>query len=147
MNVLVLAVFLTIPQASPPIPRKAADSAISVRQTVQDKTKHNQAPIAAPPPVNSVGPGPTQGYSAPPKSVNTEQVITVSKFPAVSVHRDWADWVLWVFSGLLVISGFLGIRVAYKTLKKISEQTEATKDAAKAAANTVEAINKQVGIM
>jgi hypothetical protein len=51
----------------------------------------------------------------------------------VSVTRDWADWALWIFNGLLVVAGFLGIRLAYKTLNTIQRQTKATEMAAIAA--------------
>lgn len=58
----------------------------------------------------------------------------------MSVSRNWADWVLFIFNGLFIAGGLLGIRLAYGTLKAVERQTKATEDAANAAKKSVDII-------
>lgn len=127
MTIIVLTVLLAIMQTSSPVPRKTANSTDGAAQNVKKDANNNQGPAEIPPTaVNHVTPEPEKTPSSSPSSKDAEQSISVSKLPAVSVDRDWADWVLWGFNGLLVIAGFLGIRVAYKTLKTIERQARST---------------------
>ena len=87
---------------------------------------------------------PEQNASNTPKPKDEEQAIRVRELPPVSVSRDWADWILWVFNGLLVAGGFWGIRLAYKTLKTVERQTTATETAAKSAEEAAKATEKSV---
>ena len=48
--------------------------------------------------------------------------VNVRELPPVSVSKDWADWTLWLASGILAIVGVLGIGLAYKTLRAIERQ-------------------------
>jgi hypothetical protein len=124
MKHILITVLLAVMQTLPPVPRKTANSPDSTTQNVKKDANNNQAPAAKPATaINPVTPKPEQNPSDPPSPKDADQSISVSKLPAVSVDRNWADWVLWGFNGLLVIAGFLGIRVAYKTLKNIARQT------------------------
>jgi hypothetical protein len=64
---------------------------------------------------------------------NKNQSVTVSKFPAVSISKDWADWGVWCFSFLLVIVGGLQVHFLNQTLKAIKIQVKDAKDSAIAA--------------
>jgi hypothetical protein len=50
--------------------------------------------------------------------------IEITKFPAVSISRDWIDWGFWVFSGLLVVVGSLQVWLLWRTLGAISRQAD-----------------------
>lgn len=134
---------LAIVQTLPPIPGKATSSTQGTAQSVKKNPDNNQAPSTTPPPViNSVTPKPEENPRNPPTSEDAGQSISVSKLPPVSVGRNWADWVLWGFNGLLVIAGFLGIRVAYKTLKTIERQARSTHHQAVQVRRQTDLLNK-----
>ncbi|MGC2286845.1 MAG: hypothetical protein WA542_16440 [Candidatus Acidiferrum sp.] len=140
---MLLAVVLAVMQAGPPVPRKASDSASSTSQSVTKNSGDNKNPTASSPSVvKPVTPNPEQNAGDTPKPENEQHSVAISKLPPVSINapkRDWADWMLWGFNGLLVIAGFFGIRLAYRTLKTIEKQTKATEDAAKAAQASADA--------
>lgn len=152
---ILLTVLLAVSQTAPPIPGKAPNGPAGAGQSVGDKAGDNQKPPANPlPSLNPVTANPQQETSKTPQPKNEPQPVRITEFPSVSVSRDWADWGLWFFNGLLVLVGFLGVRLAYKTLSAIEKQTkateiaaEATKISADATKESVEAINRQVGIM
>jgi hypothetical protein len=138
MKALLFTMLLSVMQAAPPVPRQAPNSASGTGQGVTKNTSDNKAPTSPlPSVVNPVAANPDQNASNSPKAKNAPQSISIRDLPSVSVSRDWADWVLWVFNGLLVAAGFFGIRVAYKTLGIIERQTKATEDAAKATEKSV----------
>lgn len=56
------------------------------------------------------------------KTPLTEQPVAVTKFPSVSISRDWMDRGVWVFSGLLVVVGFLQVWLVWRTLGAIKRQ-------------------------
>jgi hypothetical protein len=119
-----LAVLLAIGQTAPPIPGKARNGPGSTGQSVSNKSSDDQKPPAKPlSSVNPITANPQQKPSNAPQPENEPQPVRITEFPAVPISRDWADWVLWIFNGLLVIAGFLGIGVAYKTLKVLARQT------------------------
>ncbi len=127
MKYIVLTVLLAVVQTLPPVPRQAANSTDGTAQNARKNSNGNQAPSAKlTTTLNPIASKPEQNPSDAPSSKDTEQSIRVRELPSVSVHRDWADWVLWVFNGLLVIAGFLGIRVAYRTLKTLERQARST---------------------
>jgi len=137
---ILLTVLLAIAQTGPPAPGRATNSSASARQSVNDKPAGNQKPPTKPlPPFNPSTANPQQKPSNARQPKNEPQTVRVTEFPAVSVSRDWAEWVLWGFNGALVIVGFLGIRLAYKTLLAIEKQTKATEDAATATQIAAEA--------
>lgn len=61
--------------------------------------------------------------------------------------RSAGDTIGLVCTVLLTITGIVGIVIAICTLYKIGDQAEETAKSAKAAADTVEAVNRQAGIM
>jgi hypothetical protein len=139
MKLPIIAVFLAVVQASVPVPRQTPNSASSTGHGVKKNADADKSPSGqSPAPIEAVTTNPEEKPSKAPKPENADQAIRISKFPSVSISRDWADWILWVFNGLLVIAGFLGIRVAYKTLGIIKRQTDATEKAAKAAWKSAE---------
>src|SRR3984957_3536169 len=104
MKWLLFAVLLSVPQIPPPVRGKAPNSAIGGINAVADKAQSDKTPTAPPaPPLNLIPADQDQNITGTPQTKNAEQSVTVSKLPAVSVRRDWADWVLWVFDCLLVL--------------------------------------------
>jgi hypothetical protein len=141
MRYLILAMWLAIAQTPTPVPGKAPDSANGAGQSVTKNTGDYKAPTLHPPSVVKPDTGNSeQSTSNAPKSKNEERAIRIRELPPVSVSRDWADWILWVFDGLLVAVGFFGIRLAYKTLKTVDRQTKATENAANAAQASADAM-------
>lgn len=139
MRFLILAMLLAVAQTPSPVPRKTPDSANGTSQGVTKDASSNKAPAQSSPPlVKSIESNPEQNPGNTKKTKDDGQTVRVRELPSVSVSRDWADWLLWAFNGLLVIAGFLGIRFAYKTLKTIEKQTKATEDAATATQDSVE---------
>jgi hypothetical protein len=123
MKCLVLIVFFIFSQTPFSAPRQTLNT--------------NKTPRAQPStPTEPVAATSQQNPDIAPKPENNQQSVRVRELPPVSVSRDWADWVLWIFSGLLVGVGFLGVRLAYNTLKAIERQTKATE-------NSVQIIKRQ----
>ena len=50
--------------------------------------------------------------------------VEITKFPPVSVTRDWVDRGVWIFSGLLVVVGFLQVWLLWRTLGAIKRQAD-----------------------
>ena len=124
MGTLVLAVILSVVQATPPGPRKAADGTARASGNVQRQTNLQNEPLAkslpSPDKVRSEihdEPGSKQGDK------DAQQAVRVTEFPPVSVTKDWADWGVWAFSGLLVLVGFLQAWLLKRTLKYVRRQT------------------------
>lgn len=130
---IVVAVLLTIVQALNPVPGKAPNSPTSTSQGIQKNADSNHNPAAnSSSAVNPVQPNQNEKSGSSPQGKDAQQSVRITEFPGVSVSRDWADWMLWVFSGLLVLAAFLGIHVANRTLKI----TEIAARAAKLTAQT-----------
>jgi hypothetical protein len=145
MSTLIMAMLFAIIQTGQPVPRKAPDSVGGTRQSVTKKGSDNKAPTTSPSPViKPIAPNPEQNASNPPKPKDEEQTVRIRELPSVSVRRDLPDWILWSFNGALVIVGFLGVRLAYKTLRAIEKQTKATEDAAIATQIAADATKRSV---
>jgi hypothetical protein len=141
MKWLYIAVLLAVVQASVPVPRKTADGPARASNHVDKAAQAAQTPTpAAMAPVDPIQADPAQDTRQNPDPKDAGKTVVIGKLPTVSVGRDWADWVLWIFSGLLAIAGLCGIGFAYKTLKLIERQTKAGEDAAKAAFLNAEAV-------
>jgi hypothetical protein len=142
MRCLILVVLLTVTQVPSPVPGKAPDSSAGAGPHVTKKSNNNKSPTTPTPSiVNPLAPNPEQNASKAPNFKNEQYPIEIGKLPPVTINapkRDLADWILWGFNGLLVVAGFLGIRLAHKTLQTIKEQTEATRKAAEATEKSVE---------
>src|SRR6266849_3803043 len=99
MKALLFAVFLSVIQATPPIPRQAPDSSTSTTGKSQSQANPQKTPPAqTESPVNANQTPSDDARRGEPRDHNAEHAITVSKLPPVTVsspHRDWADWGTW----------------------------------------------------
>jgi len=121
MVALFLAVFLSVMQAAPPVPRQIANNSTSAGSMVQSNTIGDKTPSRS-----SVTATDTHAAVSDKKSTdgqtnnNAEQSVTISKLPTVTVSspkRDWADWGYWAFNLLLVIVGGLQVVLLWGTLR------------------------------
>jgi hypothetical protein len=131
MKLLIVAMLLTVVQAPARAPKKAPDST-----TVK---KASPAPPQAPANTDTAKPSP--------EVPQPEYKLTVHEIPPVTVKKDWTDWGIWVFSGLLVIVGFLQWKVLRTQAKLLREHAghfeslaNATKDNAQAARENAQAV-------
>jgi len=120
MKIIALAVFLAVMQATPPVPRKAADTAASSSKTVQ----HNASDQETPPSTTSpVAPSKDQNTSKTPTDANTQETIVIRESaPVPKAGKDWWDKAYVVFTGLLVAIGAYGIYKAKQSLEVIERQ-------------------------
>jgi hypothetical protein len=104
MKLLALTVLLAIMQTVPPVPRKTADNPAQTTPAKADSS------------------GAAKADSGEQHPEDAQHTVGISKLPPVSVTRDWADWGIWVFSGLLVVVGFLQVWLLFRTWKTINKQ-------------------------
>jgi hypothetical protein len=165
MKIIVLGMLLTVMQAAPPVPRKAADNSTQAPANSKTQSKPSKAPsLPSPAPTETSGNRPTKPDGSEESQKYSEHPIVISKLPAVALatpKRDWADWGVWIFSGLLTVVGFLQVGLLYYTLKAIKRQRDwmkrqtiilveynkATRDAANAAAKSAAATESSVGLL
>ncbi len=151
MKWLALAVFLTVMQTPPPVPRKAADSPAHAAATIKGKsTASQQKSQPAQSAHKTDSNGPAKSYSSEPHPEDTEHQVGITKLPAVTVNpprRDLADWAYLAFSGLLVIVGFLQILLLCWTLKFVRKQTHEMHRQRLVMGSQLSAIQKQVAEM
>lgn len=131
MKIIALAVLLAAMQTSPPVPRQATDGGIQPADTVKrEPHKDKNPPSSATSVKNSAcSPSDSDGTSNENAKHHNEQSVAITKLPAVSVHRDWADWIAWLLTIALAGVGVAGVIAAFRTLKKIGDQTSVAKDA------------------
>jgi hypothetical protein len=140
MKYAVLAVLLAVMQASPPVPRKAANNSGDGGKNVKQDSSRQQAPPSTP--VVST-PHVDQNSRETPSDANAQETIVVSESaPVPKAAKDWWDKAYVIFTGLLVIIGGLGVGFAVRTLRAIEWQAEETKTAAQAAKTGSEAAQK-----
>ncbi|MGA8500547.1 MAG: hypothetical protein WB683_03295 [Candidatus Sulfotelmatobacter sp.] len=120
MKYLALAVLFVAMQASPPTPRKAADSSTAASGSAKQRTSPDrtataepQAPVNASPAVTRDAAGNQQGTSS------DQHSVSVTKLPTVSVEPDWG---MWLFSFLLVVVGAIQAGILYRTWGQIERQ-------------------------
>src|SRR5258708_1212904 len=117
MKFFALAMFFALMQAGPPIPRKAPDNPAPAATNVKRKSATSQTkPLPAQTPAKTDSNGSAKRDGSEHHSEDPEHTVGISKLPPVSVTKDWADWGVWVFSGLLVLVGFLQVWLLYGTL-------------------------------
>lgn len=127
----VFAVSFAVAQTPAPIPRQATDTGASAPQKPNKETPAAQQP-AAPAPAPTPGKdtpgnsGQNTGYQD--KTKDDPNTVTVTKFPSVSVERDWIDFTTLGMGALLALIGITGIVIAICTLRDVEKQTEATRD-------------------
>ena len=130
MNILFLAVLLTIMQATPPVPRQAPDTDTSSRNDVKnDGNTEQQPPAMGPPvsiqePVSSYQPKTNGGTIQP---ADKQKSVRISELPTVSVANGWRENLALGFTALLVMAGIVGVCAAVKTLKAIRVQAHEMK--------------------
>jgi hypothetical protein len=117
--------FLSVVQASSPVPGKTPDNPTSTGSEVQDQTKDKNTNPG--PTTTAVSQDQPQGHDAHGSEQNSndaEQPVTVSKLPPVSITKDWTDRFYWLFSGLLVVIGGLQIWLLVRQLNTINRQAD-----------------------
>ena len=124
MKVIALTVLLTIAQAAPPVPRKAANPQTSATQNIKDNANNNQGPSDAHPPLKQqTKPAQTQDKGQDPSDADARQTIVIREStPVPKVGKDWWDKAYVIFTGALVVIGFVGVGCAVVTLWAIRAQ-------------------------
>jgi hypothetical protein len=148
MKCIALAVLLAIMQAHSPVPRKAADSHTSGRQSVKKDAQDHKSQPAEPKPVQEPPASPIsqqEGHSI--GSDNADKPVRVSELPPVSVERDWMDCLSLVFGGALVIIGAVGVAAAVRTLLAIEKQASEMAGQRGVMEGQLEAMNSQLAEM
>jgi hypothetical protein len=131
MKIFALAVLLTVVQASPPVPRKAADTPADTSQDVRQKSasEDQSARQSAAPAETKSAPDHKESTSGQSEQ-NAENSVTVTKLPPVTIdtRRDFFDYGTWGFNLLLVLVGALQVVLLCLTLRLIRHQArEATR--------------------
>ena len=154
---MILAALLAIVQAPSPVPRKVPDSASDKRKGVGRSADDNKATtIPAPSVVKPVAPNPEQNANNTPKPKDEGESVRVRELPRVTITKDWSDWGIWAFNGLLVLVGAFQLLVLWRQAKIMKVQAEimaehaahlkglvtAAEDNAKAASAAAEAASK-----
>lgn len=142
---------LAVSQATPPVPRQTANKTTSNTQQPEDKAKTQKEIPSSPLPIEEA----VSRHASAEKTEgehrkDTEQSVTISKLPPVSVHRDWVDCISIFLTLALAIIGALGVCLAIRTLKTLehhagimSKQAAATTVVAEAANATAIAVEAQ----
>ena len=126
MNLLLITVLLSIMQAAPPIPRQTPNNGNATGQSITKNAQQDKTPSLQSAPVPKIAaPAPDQNAGQSKQPDNAAQTVRVTKFPSVSVSRDWIDCLTVFFTGILVIVGIVGVRAALRTLGAIEKQTAA----------------------
>jgi hypothetical protein len=126
MPFLIVAMLLTIVQATPPAPRPSPNNSASGSQKVQSKAqaKQNTAAPSAP-----VKPSPSaaqdQDKTISPANADAQETVALHELPPVSVSKDKWDYVYIVFTGLLVLIGGFTLRAILYQAKKTADATTA----------------------
>jgi hypothetical protein len=125
MKYLMLAVFLAVVQAAPPVPRKAPDTPARSSHNVQSSSAAQQEPSNPPPSSQEIDSAKADKQPcAYPRNADDHKVIVVREPSTVSVWEK----VYVLFTGLLVIVGAVGIGYAIRTLRAIERQAQANVD-------------------
>jgi hypothetical protein len=120
MEILALAVLLTIAQASPSIPRQTADNSAQAAAKIKDDKQSDKTPthdsVTAD---KTIANGPSQGNGGQQNNNDAVHTLGISKLPTVSVEPDWG---MYIFSFLLVAVGALQVWLLYRTWGQIERQ-------------------------
>jgi hypothetical protein len=134
MKFLLLAMLLSVVQASPPIPRQTPDSSTTASNSSQENSNPKNRPADQRPPAINEQTQP-QKHSEPSKQqaqTDTQHSITVSELPPVTInnHRDWADWGTWFFALALTVTSVLQIWLLVRSGKQTERIITQMKDTA-----------------
>jgi hypothetical protein len=137
----VLAVILTVAQASAPVPGQATNENAdkgTAAHSKPDQTKGNG---------NAPAPVPSKPTADKPKSVpepssshNHEESVTISETAAVPGKRDWFDCASLVMTFILIFITGAGVAAAWRGLPAIIQQAISTRTAAEAARDNTKAL-------
>lgn len=142
LKIAVLAVFLSVMQTTPPVPRQAANSTTGASEKIQKKGQNNQNPSTPSKPAANTITTPTPNSNSQNQTANdAEHPVVISKPVPVTVttHRDWFDLGVWIFSGLLVVIGFLQGIVLWQQRKLMGKHAEHLEKLAGAASDNAAA--------
>ena len=116
---------LAVMQAQPPIPRKTAEHSAGTGQNVESHSERHEAASAPAVPIHKDDSTPrAEPESSKVGRSDARNPTRIAELPPVSVRRDWADWGVWIFSGLLVVVGFLQVWLLFGTLGAIKRQAD-----------------------
>jgi hypothetical protein len=133
MKIILLAMLLSVAQASAPIPRKAPDAATSDGHQTKNQTNGSQKPANSPPEIaGKKQPPTTDDHTNGQDNTNGEQPIKVSELPTVSVRGSEFNWQGLIANVLLFVVGGLQIWILLGTLKVTGKAADAAKLSAEA---------------
>lgn len=118
MNIVALAVLLTVIQASPPVPRQAANPSNGTAQNVKEQPSADKPPSI----VQPINTSPNQDGSHTPAAEDAQKPVVIGELPPVSVSKDRWDRIYICLTGILIVVGTCGVRAAYKTLGEMKAQ-------------------------
>jgi len=128
----ILAALPAVTQAPVPVPGQASNQTAGGSQKASNQqTDKNGNRNSAIPVIKKTREGDSGKDADQPRPENDNQPVTVSKFPPVSITKDWADWSYWGFGGLLFVVGALQAWFLWRTLRAIHTQGEHIKDQTK----------------
>jgi hypothetical protein len=136
MKTIFLTLLLTVLQTAPAIPQKTSDSS-PARDPSVGKGSSQQTPTSSSAVHTPAAPTEEKRETKSSTAPNADQPIVVRSLPPVTVAADWWTKFYVIFTGLLMLVGAIGVIGAYRTLKKIEEQTAATKLSAEAAERSI----------
>ena len=122
---------LAIIEASPPLPGQTADTGASATKKHGKKTTSNKSEgVPIPTPSHSPSVTGATGQNASQNQAETDEghAVTITKFPSVSVERDWIDGTMLVLNIGLLVAGFFGVRAALRTLNQVKRQADLMQD-------------------
>lgn len=120
---MVLAVLLTVAQATVPVPRQTANDPTGTSADSENQGHYSNAQATKSVSlVHENQAPPSQGHGNAEAHKDDAQTVVIRKFPAVSVSKDWADWGYWIFGLLLVVVGGFQVLLLWRTLSAIKRQ-------------------------
>jgi hypothetical protein len=138
MKTIFLALLLAIFQTAPATPPKPSDRPAARDHSGANASASQKTPTSSSPAIPSAAaPAEERREARPSTAPNPEQPIVVRSLPPVIVAADWWTKFSVIFTGILMLVGAPGVVGAYRTLKKIEEQTAATKLSAEAAERSI----------
>jgi hypothetical protein len=132
IRLLILTVILAVGQAPSPVPRQATDNSAQARGDNQKESDNKSSPSGtSPATINQNKAEPSQTNINQQGGKDTDNSISISKLPTVTItanKRDWADWGYWGFSCLLALTGIFQIWLLFRTYKISTRQAEIASD-------------------
>jgi hypothetical protein len=122
MKYIALTVLLAVMQATPPVPRQAADTGGSSSQPVKHNASNNETEPKTSPVVQTASPEADADKRRDIAKNDKDKPVRISELPPVSVKSGWRDTLSLILTGTLVAIGAFGICAAYRTLTAIKSQ-------------------------